>query len=207
MTARTRTAITEICAFSFLLAANGEPARHTAPRQEVIQVIDIVVVSTNQVVLGGNTMSLAAATNVIDRYRNTLDVIAVHGVIDGSVAERTSSSTVAEIARAGIALVLVESKSSRAWQKKSGDDGVWAMKIGTAQYAALRRFWHTGRDEDQRASETVFQTTVDWNTAAGTYELKRIELGLLGESVWLVHELRESDEKAGTLGIQFRKKW
>jgi hypothetical protein len=51
------------------------------------------------------------------------------------------------------------------------------------------------------------ETTIRWDTGAGTYELSRVELALFGDRVWLMHQQRQSDEESGSVGIQLKKKW
>ncbi len=205
--ARNLMAITALCVAGLRFAAADETIHDTVPRQTDIQVIHIVLVSTNRVMLGTNTLSLTAATNVIGRHRDTVDVIAIHGSIDGDASARATSSAVAEIARAGVPLVFVEKDGEYAWRAQSGNDGIRTVRIGTDQLGELLRFWRRGRNGTQPLSGPVLQTTLDWDTDAGTYDLQRIELGLLGKRVWLVHEQRESDDKTGTLKIQFQKEW
>ena len=201
------TAIAMLVVAGFGSAAEEEMAPGAAQRQEAIQVIDIVIVSTSQVTLGTNTMSLATATNMIACYRDTVDVIAVHGSFEGDVLLKTKSSALAEIARAGIPLVFVEKDGEYSRREPSGGNGVRTVKIGTGQFADLRRFWKRGQGDAKTSSGPVLQTTVDWDTATGAYELKRIELGLFGRRVWLMHEQRESNEGPATIGIQLKREW
>jgi hypothetical protein len=188
-------------------AGDDDTTNNLAQKQEYIQKMDVVIVSTNQVTLGTNTMSVAAATNVIAHYRDAVDVIAIHGSIESDVSVRRTSSVIEEIAHAGVPLVFVEKDGGYARREPSGADGVRTVKIGTDQFADLCRFWNGEKNGEQTSSGPILQTTVDWDTAAKTYELKRIALGLFGERVWLIHELSQSDEKTSTIGIQLNKKW
>jgi hypothetical protein len=174
---------------------------------ETLQVIDIEYVTTNRVALGTNLMSLAAATNVIARHRDTVDAIAFHGPIEKGASEITTSSAALEIARAGVPLMIVEKDGAYAWREQSGADGIRTIKIGTDQFEILRRIMPGGKNGSDNAPRPVVQTTVELDPDAGLYELKRIELGLLGERVWLMHEQREDGEESGTIGIQFRTEW
>ncbi len=205
--ARKLAAITALCVARSACAAAEETAHSTAPPQVAIQVIDIVVVSTDRVTLGSNTMSLAAATNVIANYRDSTEVVAVHGLLQGSAPEKATSSTMAKIARMGVPLVFVEKDGEYSWRKQSGVDGVRTVRIGTDQFDYLRRLWRRGKDDAKAFPGPVLKTTVDWDTAAGTYELRRIELGFFGERVWLMHEQGKSDAEPETIGIQFKKEW
>jgi hypothetical protein len=87
------------------------------------------------------------------------------------------------------------------------DNGVRAVTIGTDQFAALRRLWSGGKEGGGASSRPVVQTIIDFNAAEGTYELKRVELGLFGEHVWLMHQQPETDEESGSIGILFQKEW
>jgi len=201
-------AFTALCMAGFSFAAGTELDSGTNQPLEAIQVIDIVIVSSNYVTLGTNTMSLEAATNVIARHRDTVDVIAVHGSIAGNTPAKTTSSTVADIARAGVPMVFVEQDEGYVWRRDSaGANGVRTVHIGTDQYAALRQFWTRGKDGANPSSMPVLQTTVDADTATGSFALQRIELGFFGKRVWLMHEQREPDDKSGTMGIRLQRDW
>lgn len=190
------------------LAAGEATVPATVPPAESIQVMDMVIVSTNEVMLGTNTMSLADATNAIARHRDRLELIAIHESIKGDSAGRTAvSPSVAAIARAGVPLVFVEKDGEYAWREHSGAHGVRTVTIGTDQFAELRRLLKIGKDPEKAATGPVLKSTVDWDAVSGSYEMKRVELGLFGERVWLMHELRESDESPGGFGIQIRKEW
>ncbi len=206
-TAWSLTAIAVLCAAGMGFATDEARVPGTTQRQETVTVIDIEIASTNRVRLGTNTMSLAEATNVIARYGDAVDLIALHGPLEGNASVVTTPSTAMKIAQAGVPLVLVEKDGDYAWREQSAANGIRTVTIGTDQFATLRRLWSRNKDGAAMPPRTVLQTTVDWNTAAGSYELKRIELGLLGERVWLMHEQGTSDHEHGAIGIQFKKEW
>lgn len=201
------TVIAALFAAALGFATNEAPVHSTTARPETLRVIDIEIVSTNRVKVGTNTMSLTEATNVIARYGDTVDLIAIHGPIGRDASVLTTPSTALHIARAGLPLVLVEKDGEYAWREQSSSAGVRTVKIGSDQFATLRRLWERNKNPANTPPRTVLQTTVDWDTAAGSYKLKRIELGLLGERVWLVHEHNESDNESEIIGIQFKKEW
>ena len=196
-------AIVVLCLTGLCFSSEAEMTQ----KQQTIQKLDIVIVSTNRVSVGTNTMSLVAATNVIALYKDTLDVIVIHGSIEEDFSVMRKSSVVDEIARAGVPFVFTERNGEYAWREQSGANGIQTVKIGTDQFATLRRFWKKGSEDSKTSSGPVLQTDVDWDTAIGTYELKRVSLGLFGERVWLIHEQSQSDEKTGTIGIQLKKEW
>lgn len=200
-------AIVALCLAGICFSPEAETTNTTVQKQQTIQKIDIVIVSTNRVSVGTNTMSLAAATNVIALYKDTLDVIVIHGSIEDDFSVIRNSSVVHEIARAGVPFVLTERNGEYAWREQSGANGIQTVKIGTDQLAALRQFWKKGNDASKTSSGPVLQTAVDWDTSTGTYELKRVSLGLFGEHIWLIHDQPQSEEKTGTIGIQIKKKW
>lgn len=175
--------------------------------RETIRVMDIAIISTNQVLLGTRTVSLVAATNFMVAHRDTLDVVVVHDPAPGSSSSEKKAPVLATIAGAGVPVVIVEKEGEYAWRKQSAVDGVRTVKVGTADFAALRRLWKGEKLRSVPSSAPVVETTMGWDTATGTYELSRVELGLFGKRVWIMHEQRESDEGGGTVGIQLRKGW
>jgi hypothetical protein len=184
-------ALAALIAVGLRFGGDTEPPDSIVKPQETLRVIDIVIASTNQVTLGTNTLSLAAATNLLARYSTTVDVVALHGPFETDGLLMKTSSVALAIARAGVPLVFVEKDGEFAWRE---------------QAAALRRLW-SKNPYGAPSSTPVLKTSIDWDPAEGTYELKRIEVGLLGERVWLMHEQSQDDNESGTIGIQFRKEW
>lgn len=174
---------------------------------EEVRVMDVAVVSSNLVAVGTNTMSLVAATNLMAAHRDAVDVVAVHGSLDGDTSVGTSPSAVARLASVGLPLVIIEKDGEYAWREQSNEHGIRTVKVGTEQFAALRRLWKGGKARPDKASEPALQTSVQWDTATGAFELSRVELGLFGRRVWLLHEQRDSDDESGTVGIRIKKEW
>jgi hypothetical protein len=128
------------------------------------------------------------------------------GVETNSITVRTASA-LEEIVRAGAPLILVEKDGDYSWRTLSDADGVRSLRIGTDKLAEIHRFWKGGTRRPKDSAWPVLQTTVEWDTASGTYTLKRLELGFFGKRVWLIHELREADERYGTIGVQIKMEW
>jgi len=196
-----------LCSSACLVAADSETGDKTTSSDAEICIIDIEIVATNRVRIGTNTMSTAAATDVVAKMRGKLDVVALHGAEAGDDALENKSEVITRIARAGMPLVVVERDGEYSWREQSGGDGVRTVKIDTEQFAVLRRFWQKGNDNGAKSAGPVLRTSLDWDTATGTYELSRIELGLFGKKVWLMHEQRESSEDSETIGIQLKREW
>ena len=197
-----------VAGLSAATGAEGEPAAPGgAAGKTEIQVFDVVIVSTNRVMVGTNAMSLAAATNLMAVHRDALDVVAVHGPVTRDASIDDKSSVVGKIASIGVPLVLVEKDGEYAWRDLSGPDGVRTVRIGTDQFTALRRLLQGGKAGATSPAVPVLETMVDWDTATGTYELSRIELGLLGRRVWLVHQQRDANDESGSVGIQLKREW
>ena len=180
---------------------------HAAGYRDAIRVVDLTIVSTNRVTIGTNTMSLKAATNLIASHRDAADVVAVHGLAGGDDPSDTQAAAVAKIARIGMPLVVVEKDGAYAWRKQSDSDGIRTLKLGTDQFATLQRLWKRRKPNAEASTEPTLQTTVQWDTATGNYELSRVELGLFGRHVWLMHEQRDSDDESDSVGIQLKKTW
>ena len=196
-----------VCQCAVTTTADELPSAHASADEEEIRIMDLIIVSTNRVTVGTNAMSLAAATNWVATHRDAVDMVAVHGYVGGDDSLRTKSAAMAEITRVGIPLLIVEKDGAYSWREQSGADGIRTVKIGTGHFARLRRYWKKGESGPERSSGPVLQTSVDWDTDKGTYELSRVDLGLLGKRVWIMHEQRESDNSSGTVGVQFKKEW
>ncbi|MBL7077138.1 MAG: hypothetical protein ISS31_06685 [Kiritimatiellae bacterium] len=181
-------------------------ATNTSGRVE-IRVLDVVVTGADRLRIGTNTMSLAAATNFVAANLDTLDVVAVHGSDAGMSPVDTKSSALARIASGDLPLVVVERDGEYVWREESGADGVRTVTMGTDQFKALRRLWKRRRAHAEAIPSATVQTTVQWDTDTDTYGLSRIELGLFEKRVWLIHELRETDDEADAVGIQIKKEW
>ena len=147
-----------LCVCVVAAAADEQASPRASADQEEIQVMDLVIVSTNRVTVGTNTMSLAAATNLVASQRDTLDVVAVHGSVEGDASVKTKSSAVAEIARVGVPLVIVEKDGEYSLREQSGAEGISTVKIGTDQFAVLRRLWKRGKRDAETPSSPMLMT-------------------------------------------------
>ncbi len=176
-----------------------------SPDEVALHVIDLEILSTNQIMVGTNAFSLVAATNLMAAHRGALDVVAVHGPTTEAAPGAQQASALERIASLGIPLVIVEKEGEYAWREQPSAGGIRTVQVGTDQFAALSRFLRQRQTNLQAVPETSLQTTVKWDTTTGTYKLSRVELGLLGKRVWLMHE--QSGDEAGTIGIQIKKEW
>jgi hypothetical protein len=183
------------------------PAEPEAKSKEEIQVMDLVILSTNWVMVGTNAMTVVGATNLMATRQDSLDIIAVHGSPTGEGSVEKNSAVMQKIVNVGVPLVIVEENGEFAWREQSGGDGVRSVKVGTDQFAALQQLWKRRKAIPGEAREPALQATVSWDETTESYELSRVELGIVGRSVWLVHEQRETDEDRGTIGIQIKKQW
>ena len=189
--------------------ARGEeaPESPATSSQAAIQVMDVVILSTNSLLLGTNTLSLAAVTGRVSSLRESLDVLAIHGVTAGSVTNDGISATMAKLAHAGIPLVLVEKEGEYAWREQSNMTGVRTMTVGTDQLATLRRIWMHGKPDTRQARDPNLKTKIVWDSTTDTYELSGVELGLFGDHLLLMHEQPRDDEDDGSVGLEFKAKW
>ncbi|HAS83345.1 MAG TPA: hypothetical protein DCS43_11915 [Verrucomicrobia bacterium] len=125
--------------------------------------------------------------------------------MDGEGARNIS--ILSGIIRAGVPLVLVERDGEFDWRVPSDVDSIRTLTLGTDNLAEIRRFWKGGSHRPASPWWPVLQTTVEWDTATGTYGLKRISLGFFGKRVWLFHEQRVEDDMYGTFGVEIKKEW
>lgn len=196
-----------LCLCVVSAVAQAQTGAGEAEIETEIHVVDLTIISTNCVILGTNAMSLVAATNTIAACRDMIDIIAVHGSMEGKSLADAKSSTVAKIARVGIPLVIVEKDGEYAWREHTGADGVRTVRIGTGQFAALRRLWKGEKRGADAPAGVALRSALRWDTETGTYDFSQVELGLFGERVWLIHEFQETDDESGTIGIQIKKQW
>ncbi len=111
------------------------------------------------------------------------------------------------LAQVAIPRILVETEGGYQFKTPSGTDGVQRLTIGTDHLAAIRRFWKDDRYRSPRSSWPVLQTTVEWDPASGDYTLKRVELGFFRRWVWLIHQLPDTEDRYGSIGIQIKMEW
>jgi len=133
-------------------------------------------------------------------------VVAAVDTEEDSLATPASSLWV-ELAQVAIPRILVETEGGYQFKTPSGTDGVQRLTIGTDHLAAIRRFWKDDRYRSPLSSWPVLQTTVEWNTVSGTYTLKRVELGFFRRWVWLIHQLPDTEDRYGSIGIQIKMEW
>lgn len=193
-----------------LAEEKGKPSSAVKSDLSEIRVLDVVIAGTNVLQIGKESVLLHAATNKIEQSRENIDVIAIHGDTGLSLTNSTRAATLEKLLSMGIPLIIVEENGDAgeyAWRPQSGEDGIRTVTIGTEQFAAVRRLWRRTQSPSETSAAPVLKTTLDWNTKTDTYEFSRVELGLFGKRVWLMHEQHESNEGSGTVGFQLKKEW
>lgn len=136
-----------------------------------------------------------------------LPAVAAASDVDPEILAPREPAIWVGIAQATIPRLLVETEGEYQFKLPSGGDGVRRVTIGTDHLAAIRRFWRNDPLRPPRSSWPVLQTTVEWDAAADTYTLKRVELGFFRRWVWLVHELPDVVDRYGSIGIQIKLEW
>ena len=199
-----------IVALAVLRASAGEeresPPEVTPPLIE-IRVLDVMLAGTNRLQFGRELVSLNAVSNRIEQSRANIDAVVVHAHPGFKADQDARNEALAKLARVGLPLVIVEdgkAEGEYAWRTPSGTDGIRAIKISTDQLAVLR---HQATGSARTAGGPVLQTTVDWDAATGSYQFNRIELGLFGKRVWIMHVQSDSDEAGDSLGVEIKKEW
>ena len=205
-----RRVLTVIAVFGLLTgpcAAEDQAPPPETGQADLIHVVDVRIVGSNQVIVGTNTMALGSATNLLATYRDTVDVVAVHGSMTGNALPEIKAPALVRLAAAGVPLLIVENEGEYTWQEQSAQDGIRTITVGTDQLAAVRRLWTRRRTRVGELLEPDLQTSVEWDTATGTYGLSRVELGLFGRRVWFMHALNDTEDEPDNVGIQFKKEW
>lgn len=192
----------------FALAAGEETTRAAAPPREPLLVMGVVIVSTNEVMPGANTISPPEATNIIARYRGGVEAIAIHGSVETNARGRATSSSAAEILCAGVPLVFVEKDGGYySWREQSGDHEGRTLKLGTDYVGVLRRFWSGEKNEENTSAGPILRATFNPDADAGSYGLKGIDLGFFGQRVWLIYTHHEADDESDAFGVRVKKAW
>lgn len=94
------------------------------------------------------------------------------------------------------------------WGAQTDGAGIVSIKLNTDYIGSVNRLLSGKRGPSPGTpTGSSLETTIEWDTTAGEYQFSRVELGLVGRRVWLVHELPESDEDTGAVGIRLRKEW
>jgi len=110
--------------------------------------------------------------------------------------------------RIGFARIFVQDEvGDYKWRDPAEEDTVRTFKFSTDQFTAANRL-RQGRSPSSKAiMGPTLRTTIDWDPITGGYQLSRVELGLFGKTVWLVHQPSTSADESGTIGIQLNISW
>lgn len=194
---------------ALLAQAQEDPASETVVVQTEVCVLDVVIVGTNILQIGTNALPFCAATNHIGQLGEGVELIAVHGPFATASVREARSVVLEKLARVGIPLVVVEdAEGEYEWRTHTDDDGIRTIKLSTDHLGSVSRLLQGRPNASSKpAVGPSLQTTLEWDTTIGEYQFSRVELGLVGKRVWLVHEQRESDEESGTVGIRLKKEW
>ena len=196
--------------YLFLMSgmAHGDDAYTNSQTTVPVVVLDVRLVSSNTVSIGTDVMSLAEVSNYLTNVTTSPDLIAVHGVADLDSKMGEKSSIMTDLATAGLPLMIVEEGGEYQWKKSNAQQGVHKLTLDSAQWLAIKDFWHKGEGGTASPLTPRVKTSVEWNAEDGSHEFKSAEIGLFGNQLWLTRELVEDDDdESPKTGIQLKKDW
>lgn len=129
------------------------------------------------------------------------DAIAFSGSVTGSVARAADRRMFETIARVGVPLVLVEDQGEA--DPGAGRPVTFSTpRIRQALNVYDKLAGHENRSQPLAGTDLVLRFDPDDQKG---YLLKRVEVGLGGQTFWLVHEL--DNEVESSTSIQLKKEW
>lgn len=190
-----------------VVAAADMPVETPTPTDpECLQVLDIIMVSSNRVRIGSNTFTFAEAADRLTREVDNVDALALYIPADTLSSREDEPSRWTRLARTGIPLLLVEQDEGYALRRQTEGQEVRSVSLDSTQAAALRRLLYGTSANTTSARPPVLRATLS-DTENGAPELRSLDLGLFGERVWLMHTQDDPDAPDGSIGIQFRRAW
>lgn len=150
-----------------------------------------------------DTNTLALRLSLLDRD----DAIALYGSVEESQLRRADRSVMETVLRTGVPLVLVEDESRLRLPMQAENGQARPVTLSTVRIRqALDLYDRTvGRQDRSRPlSGTDVVLRFDPSEEQG-YLLRRIELGLGGRALWIVHE--SLNERESSTSIQLKREW
>jgi hypothetical protein len=197
------TAVTSMAAL--LLAAGAARAQDTNPPPAAIaatstwHIVDVSLVGTNLLRWGTNTIQTAALTNRVDPFGRDVDALVLHTPFDSPRPSSVPASVLLPLVWTGKNILVSDEPVDEGIADGNGD-GVRTVTFSTTPLMSLG-----GRDTSG-SLPLALRSDVDIDTHTGEYSLREVEVGLWGESLWLLHTLRQEQDD-GSVGFEFRATW
>lgn len=203
-----RSAVISGLVFSLAGCMSSKPAPPLESADHMnLQVVDLTILSTNQILVGTNTLSMAAMTEYLTSHSEELDAAVLHGSAQGEALAEKNAEAFSRLMSLGIPVLVVGDGGAEQRQKTSNDKSIRTVQVDTDQMAAFQNLWQKKNTTKTTPAGPTVKTTLQYDTDTGNYELNRIELGVFGRSVWLVHEEPKDKSESGSVGIRLRKEF
>ena len=180
-----------------------EPAADDPALLSTARVVNIYLDATN-LYWNTNLVSMEQLSHRLTYSTNRIDTIALHTNPD--TLDKTPPLFWRLIAQKAVPVLLVEDDQKKpvmeardSWHRVN--IGLDAEKLQTV--ADLYNTMGYGKMSASNAPSV--KTSFELNEGDETYRFQRIELGLQGRGIWLMHE-RTGDEESNT-GIQIKRAW
>lgn len=151
------------------------------------------------VVINGEMLSFDMATNRIAAATN-LDAVALYVNATNVSALRERNELLEQLTRTTVNVFLVAGEEASTFTQKSSEPERRAFTLSTDQIRLLLG----ERDLSGKRAPSALQVELVDDEVANDLYLRRMQLGLPGRSVWLVHE---SDGEEVMSGVQIKKNW
>ncbi|OQA24830.1 MAG: hypothetical protein BWY59_02021 [Verrucomicrobia bacterium ADurb.Bin345] len=192
-----------------LAAAYFSPCRADTPVDKEVEEGEVVTVFVDE---GGDiywdgeridTNTLATRLSLLDGE----DAVALYSSVDESSVRQADRNIMESVLRVGVPLVLVEDENRVKLPLQAGDGQARPVTLSTARIRQALDLYDkaVGREDRHKPlSGTDVLLRFDPNDEQG-YLLRRIEVGLGGRSLWIVHETL--GEQESSTSIRLKKEW
>jgi hypothetical protein len=195
-----------------LLVVAAAGCRETAPSgtefsKETNDVNEIRVLDSGDVAWNGEQVDTNAFAERLEQSRLEGDAIAFYGNLTGQDARSRDQRVFESVARTGVRMVVVEDDGSARLPFQQTAGGRPPLTVSTMRIRDALKFYDGIKGEPPPANllsgpDVVLRFDPDQEEG---YVLKRVEVGVAGSSLWIVHETL--DDIDSSTSIQYKKEW
>jgi hypothetical protein len=205
--------------FVILLVVVAAGCRETAPSRpdgggdrtefskETNDVEEIRILDSGDVVWNGERVDTNTLAARLEQSRLDGDAIALYGKVTGQDARSRDQRVFESVARTGVRMVVVEDDGSARLSFQQTDGGKQPVTVSTMHVRGALKLYDRIKGEPPSANLLSGPDVVlrfDPDNKEG-YVLKRVEVGVAGSSLWIVHEAL--DDSDSSTSIQYKKRW
>ena len=163
-----------------------------------LRVLDIRAAASNTICIGTNRIAASQVTNHLALYRGKIDAIAMRRGTNDAQLAGLSSEMMGKLVRMGLPVLVMEESGSLEPQREEA--GMRTITLSSDHLVSGLKSIKAIRDRPLPS----LRAELGLDEEKGTHGLNKIELGLPGGGIWLLHE---DDEGQGMTGIQIKKSW